>query len=200
MSVPDHSWEVEFAAYAEECRIFGFMRVVGDRLTDALNDRGEYPLTDVMVVRIADGVAVQAQELVVHRDEVLAVRASGPRGNVGRRGRWRPYPVTLKTGPYVIHGYLHGLPGADPLQEIRRRKPMVPLTESWIEYRSAGNEHRARVGTIIVNREQYDWIRMSKDEEVGLPDLPGETKPNSLAKDLTGCIRSGGEWPDGSPV
>lgn len=182
--------EVEFAAYAEDCRVFGFMRLEGDRLTDALNDAAEYHLTDVMVVRLEDGVGSQAKELSVRRDEVLAVRASGPRGNATRRGRRRPYPVVLKTGPYVIHGYVHGLPGADPLHEIRRRKAMVPMTEAWIEYRSAGTDHRARVGTIIVNRTLYDWIRIAKDDEVRLPDLPAETKPNPLAKDLTGYIRS----------
>lgn len=191
VAAPHRGPEVEFAAYAEDCRVFGFMRLAADRLTDALNDATEYELTDVMVVRLEDGVGSQTKELTVRRDEVLAVRASGPRGDARRRGRRRPYPVVLKTGPYVIHGYVHGLPGADPLHEIRRRKAMVPMTEAWIEYQSAGTDHRARVGTIIVNRTVYDWIRIAKDEEVRLPNLPAETKPNPMAKDLTGYIRGG---------
>lgn len=184
--------EVEVAAYAEDCRVFGFMRLTGERMSDALNDATEYQLTDVMVVRLDDGLATEAMDLIVKRDEVLAVRATGPRGDPARRIRRRPYPVTLQTGPYIIHGYVHGLPGADPLQQIRRRKPMVPLTESWIEYRSATHNHRARVGTIVVNHELWDWIRMSRDEEVRLPDLPAETKPDPLAKDLTGYIYTEG--------
>lgn len=184
--------EVEFAAYADDCRVFGFMRLTGDRMSDALNDATEYQLTDVMVVRLDDGLATQVMDLVVQRDEVLAVRASGPRGDPARRSRRRAYPVTLQTGPYVIHGYVHGLPGADPLQQVRRRKPMVPLTESWIEYRSGAENHRARVGTILVNHELWDWIRLSRDEEVRLPDLPAETKPDPRAKDLTGHIRTEG--------
>ncbi len=182
--------EVEFAGYADDCRIFGFIRVRADRMLDALNEAAEYSLTDVMLVGLDDGLARQALELVVQRDEVLAVRATGPRGDPARRTRRRPWPVTLQTGPYVIHGYIHGLPGADPLQQIRRRKPMVPLTESWIEYRSGALDHRARVGTILVNHELWDWIRLSHDEEVGLPDLPAETKPDPRAKDLTGHIRT----------
>lgn len=188
--IPGVGREVEFAAYAEDCRVFGFMRLTADRMTDALNDATEFSLTDVMVVRLDDAMATQMTDLTVRRDEVLAVRAAGPRGDPARRSRRRPYPITLKTGPYVIHGYVHGLPGADPIQQIRRRKTMVPLTESWIEYQSGGQNHRARVGTIIVNHELWDWVRLSRDEEIRLPDLPAETKPDPRAKDLTGHIHS----------
>lgn len=188
--VPALGREVEFAAYAEDCRVFGFMRLTADRMTDALNDAEEFLLTDVMIVRLDDAMATQVTDLTVQRDEVLAVRAAGPRGDPARRSRRRPYPITLKTGPYVIHGYVHGLPGADPIQQIRRRKVMVPLTESWIEYQSGGQNHRARVGTIVVNHELWDWVRLSRDEEIRLPDLPAETKPDPRAKDLTGHIHS----------
>ena len=182
--------EVEFAAYAEDCRVFGFMRLAADRMTDALNDADSYLLTDVMIVRLADAMATQMIDLTVRREEVLAVRAAGPRGDPARRSRRRPYPITLKTGAYVIHGYVHGLPGADPIQQIRRRRTMVPLTEAWMEYQSGGQNHRARVGTILVNHELWDWVRLSRDEEIRLPDLPAETKPDPRAKDLTGHIHS----------
>ncbi len=95
-------------------------------------------------VALEDGRSIPAQELWVAREELLAVRASGPRGNPGRRSRTRPYPVMLQSGPYRIHGYLHGPPGADPIRQLARRKPMVPLTEAWIMYQAAGQEHRAR--------------------------------------------------------
>lgn len=188
--VPALGREVEFAAYAEDCRVFGFMRLTADRMTDALNDAAEYALTDVMIVRLGDATATQMTDLTVRREEVLAVRAAGPRGDPARRSRRRPFPITLKTGPYVIHGYVHGLPGADPIQQIRRRKVMVPLTEAWIEYQSGGQSHRARVGSIVVNHELWDWVRLSRDEEIRLPDLPAETKPDPRAKDLTGHIHT----------
>ncbi|MEW5989808.1 MAG: hypothetical protein AB1736_00490 [Chloroflexota bacterium] len=186
--------EVEFAGYSEDCRVFGFFQHAAGRMTDALNDGEAYHLTDVMIVSLADGHAIQAKELTVQRAELLAVKAAGRRGEPGLRGRSRPYPVTLQSGPFTIHGYLHGLPGADPLLQLRRRPAMVALTESWIEYQSAGASHRARVGTIIVNREVLDWIRLSKDEEVGLPDLPAEVAPDPRAKDMTGYIRIGDSW------
>ena len=65
---------------------------------------------------------------------------------------------------------------------------MVPMTEAWLEYDSHGQHHRARAGTIIVNRELWDRIRLSREEELKLPDLPAETKPDPFAKDFAGYI------------
>ena len=180
--------EVEFAAYAEDCRIFGFWRHDAERLSDALNANEEFLLHDVLLAALHDGHTSDAREFLVRRDELLAVRGAGPRGNIARRARTRASPITLQTGPYTIHGYLHGPPGADAVRQILRRKPMVPLTEAWIEYLAGGELHRARVGPIIVNHEILDWIRHSRDEEVSMPDLPAESAIDPHAKDLTGYI------------
>lgn len=180
--------EVEFAGYAEDCRIFGFWRHDGERLSDALNANEEFLLYDVLLAALEDGRTTDAREFLIQRHEILAVRAAGPRGNAARRSRTRPSPVTLQTGPYTIHGYLHGPPGADAVRQIRRRKPMVPLTEAWIEYPAGGELHRARVGPIIVNHEALDWIRHSRDEEVSMPSLPAENSIDPHAKDMTGYI------------
>lgn len=183
--------EVEFAAYAEDCRIFGFWRHGAERMSDALNGVEEYVLHDVLVSVLGDGRTTEAREFVVQRDELLAVRAAGPRGNAERRSRVRPSPITLQAGPYTIHGYVHAPPGADALRQIRRRKTMVPLTETWMEYTSAGQVHRARVGVLAVNMVWVDWVRMSRDEEVRLPGLPAEAAFDPRAKDLTGYIHTG---------
>lgn len=184
----DVTLEVEFAAYAEDCRIFGFWRHGAERMSDALNAVEEYVLHDVLVSALGDARTTEAREFTVQRDEVLAVRATGARGNAARRSRVRPSPITLRAGPYTIHGYVHAPPGADPIRQIRRRKPMVPLTETWMEYASAGQLHRARVGVLIVNMVWVDWVRMSRDEEVRLPGLPAEAAYDPRAKDLTGYI------------
>lgn len=182
--------EVEFAAYAEDCRIFGFWRHGAERLSDALNEHETYLLHDVLIGALDDGRTQELRELLVGRDELLAVRAAGPRGNAARRSRVRPSPLTLRVGPYTIHGYLHGPPGADPLLNLRRRKPMVPLTEAWIEYEAGGALHRGRVGVIIVNHDAADWVRISRDDEVRLPGLPAESAIDPHAKDLTGYIHT----------
>lgn len=187
---PDADVEVEFAAYAEDCRIFGFWRHGAERMSDALNQAEAYGLKDVLVAALDDGRTMEARELMLPRDELVAVRAAGTRGNVARRTRVRPSPITLQAGPYVIHGYIHAPPGADPLRHIRQRKPLVPLTEAWIEYASSGQPHRGRVGVIIVNVDWMEWVRMSRDDEVRLPGLSAEAAIDPRAKDLTGYIHT----------
>lgn len=180
--------EEEFSAYTEDCRILGFLDLDAERLSDALNQHQEFHLKSVLLVALDDGRTTECRELVVRRDELLAVRAAGPRGNMARRSRTRPSPVILKTGPYTIHGYVHAPPGADPLQHIRSRKAMVPFTSAWIEYQSIGQHHRARIGTIIVNRELLEWVDRTRDEDIRV-DLPVETNVDPRAKDMTGHVR-----------
>lgn len=182
------SREVEFAAYTEDCRVYGFLQLEAERLSDVLNAAAEFPLESVLLVALEDNHALEVSRLMLQRDELIAVRAPAPRGNPERRHRTRPAPVGMRAGPYLIHGYVHTPPGADPLQQFRRRKPMVPLTEAWIEYPAAGELRRARVGTLIVNRHFVDWIDHAKDAEVRL-DLPAEMRLDPLAKDMTGTIR-----------
>ena len=180
--------DVEFVAYSEDCVLSGRLRLSTDRLTDMLNEHDEYLLVDVLVKRLADGEGTEVKEVLVMRDELLLVHATGPRGNSARRHRTRSHPVALRVGPYHIHGYLHALPGSDPIQHMRRRKTMVPLTDAWIEYRSGALRHRLQVGTVVVNREQVEWIVAAEIEEVEMPDLVARADHGPLLKDFTGAI------------
>jgi hypothetical protein len=183
--------QVEFVAYGEDCVLSGTLRMETDRLTDMLNDHDEYLLVDVLVEGLTDERAVEVTEILVHRDELLLVHAAGPRGNQDRRHRTRSHPVAMQMGPYHVRGYLHALPGADPVQAIRRRKPMVPLTDAWIEFQSPSGRQRRRVGTVVVNREQIDWIVPAEDDEIEMPDLPLSADKGPLLKDFTGALFDG---------
>jgi hypothetical protein len=80
------------------------------------------------------------------------------------------------------------MPGADPVQAIRRREPMVPLTDAWIEFSLDGDRQRRRVGTVVVNRELIDWIVPAVVDEVEMPDLPLGAEKGRLLKDFTGVL------------
>lgn len=183
--------EVEFVAYGEDCILSGRVRLDADRLSDMLNTHDEFLLVDVLVERLDDARAVEVKEVLVQRDELLLVHATGPRGNQARRQRTRLHPLGMQLGPYHVRGYLHALPGSDPLLAIRRRKPMVPLTEAWIEYGSGPARQRRRVGAVVVNREAMDWVVPALDDEVEMPDLPLAAERGPLVKDFTGAILSG---------
>jgi hypothetical protein len=160
---------VQFVAFTEHRRISGHIRLDGDRLSDTLNGHLEYQLCDVLVEDLADGRCVHADEVVLARDELLAVLTDGPRGDPGRRVRTLPHEVTFKAGPYLIRGNLHAAPGIDPLASARRRRPMIPLSDAWIEFREGDASMASVVGTVVVNRATADWIQ------------PGFAPPSAIA-------------------
>ncbi|HYH93238.1 MAG TPA: hypothetical protein VD763_08775 [Candidatus Saccharimonadales bacterium] len=181
---------VEFVAYAEDCLLSGRVRLGAERLTDMLNAHDEYQLVDVLVEPLASDGVVEVTEIVVRRDELVLVHATGPRGVIARRQRMRPHPLALQLGPYHVRGYLHALPGTDPLLAIRRRTVMVPLTEASVEMSIAGQLERRQVGTVVLNREQIDWVLPALDDEVQMPEMPLRTDAGPLVKDFTGQIRA----------
>ncbi len=159
---------VSFDAYAVGQRVFGWVRLDADRITDLLNEHRELHLVNVLVESLADGTTITADEAIVHREDLLAVRASGPRGSAARRQETRAHPVLVATGPYLVGGHLHAPADVDPLARIRGPEAMIPLTEAWISYPSGHDPARRRVGTIIVNRDRAE--RMEPVTEAALAD------------------------------
>lgn len=182
---------IEFVAFGEEVLLSGRLRLSAERLTDMLNEHDEFQLTDVMVDRLDGQPAMEVDEVLVRRDEILLVQATGPRGTQGRRRSTRQHPVDLQTGPYHVQGFLHALPGSDPITSMRRRETMVPLTDAWIEF-GVGNirQHRP-VGTLLVNRERLTWFKGVVDEKIASPALPGVKATEPAPDDATGDVVSG---------
>lgn len=185
--------EVEFIGYAEDCLLIGHIRLDADRLSDLLNAHEEYQLVDVIGEDLSTGATIEIKEIIVARDELMLVHATGPRGDQERRRRTRQHPVGLQIGPYLVRGYLHALPGSDPMANFRRREPMVPLTEAWVEYTSGSVRQRQRVASLIVNRHHVDWIREADDEQVELPDLPLNAEKGPFLNDLTDHVLTRGD-------
>lgn len=170
------SGELDFTAYAEDCRLSGRAVMDGGRLTDMLNDADEYALIGVTVERFEDGRPIQVETIVVARDELYLVHASGPRGDVARRHHTTPLYVAIKTGPYEVRGFFHALPGTDPVAAIRRRKAMVPLTDARVAYVHGGRLEEVRFETLIFNRELADWVVSMEPGQVEFPTGPETAK------------------------
>lgn len=182
--------QVEFVAYAADCLLSGYIELAADRLTDLLDQHEEFQLVDVFAQDLSATHGTQVANIVVGRDELLLIHAGGPRGDRGRRRRTRQHPVAIGIGPYQVRGYLHALPGSDPISSFRNRRPMVPLTDAWVEYVAGGTMQRRQVGTLIVNRQLVDWIVEAADEEVEMPEIPLSEYPKGpLLKDFTGQVR-----------
>lgn len=159
-TVADRSSWVQLVAFTEDRRISAHVRLDGDRLSDMLNTHLEYQLCDVQIEYLADGRSGHADEVVIAQDDLLAVLTDGPRGDPSRRVRTLVHEVTVKTGPYLVRGSIHTAPGIDPLASARRRRPMIPLSDAWIEFRSGDAPMGSVVGTVVVNRATADWIQL----------------------------------------
>ena len=183
---PDSPPELEFTAYAEECRVFGRIQLDAERLSDMLNSHDEIVLVDVSVESLADGTRHFAHEFAIRRDELMVVEATGPRGNEGRRLRRRPHPIVARLGPYEVRGFVHVTPGADVLNAIRRRKPLIPMTNATLAYAAADGPQFHRCDTLLFNWECADALELVVDEELEYPDVP--IPSGKLVKDFTGHI------------
>ncbi len=154
--------ELDFVAYAEDGRLSGRIRMDGTRLSDMLNDHDEYLLEDVLAERIPAGGTTLVSEILVRRDELLLVQATGPRGDQERRTRTIARGMAIQSGPYLITGDVHSSAGIDPLLFFRRRRSMVPLTNASIAYNAASGPVIEHVDAIVVNRDLIDWVRVAE--------------------------------------
>ena len=142
---------VRFEAFLSAQRLFGWVRLDADRLTDLLNAHDLIRLTNVLVEENRDGSVVLADETLIPRSEIIAVIARGPRGDPARRLETRAHAVVIDSGVYRFGGLVHAPAGMDAEQRLRDGGPMVPLTEAWLEYH-AGEQRRRDTGkTVIVN-------------------------------------------------
>jgi hypothetical protein len=157
---------VRFIAYVDHHRILGWVRLTADRLTDLLNAHEELHLTDAEVEDLDDGVSRPVDDLVIRCRELIAVDATGPRGDVARRRPTRRHPVAIQSGSYLIGGHLHASPGSDPIASAGDRPAMFPLTDAWIEYWSGDERKHESTGTILVNRDRTDWMRVVTDDDL----------------------------------
>jgi hypothetical protein len=169
--------EFAFLAYGEDCILSGRAELDAARLTDMLNAHDEYVLVDVTVERLDDGEPFEVAEIAVPRDEIYLVHGTDQRGDAARRHHTSPQHLALKMGPYEVRGFFHALPGADPVEAMRRRTAMVPLTDARIEYTCHGEWRETRVGTVIVNREQIDWAQAVPPGQVEFPEGPEHLAP-----------------------
>jgi hypothetical protein len=157
---------IRFVAYTRHERVFGWVRLTADRLTDLLNAHDTIVLVDVEIEDLDDGRTHSAERFVIGAADLIAVQATGPRGDAAHRQRTSMWPVVVQAGQYLIGGHLHAQQGSDPLVEFRSRPSMVPLTDAWVEYWSGGERTSQAIGTIIVNRRVADWVQAVTDDDL----------------------------------
>jgi hypothetical protein len=159
---------VRFEAYADQSRIFGWVRLRADRLSDLLNAHTELELLNAELEDLADGRRSTADEIVVRRPQLIAVHASEPRGLPALRQPTTAVPLAVRSGPYLIGGRVHAVAGTEPMAGLWERPPMIPLTDAWIEFRSGHVRERQAVGTLVVNRDLAERIELVAGDDAAV--------------------------------
>lgn len=191
---------IDLEAYAADCRLFGRVDLGDGRLTDLLNVSAELVVQDARLESLVDGHVTESPELVVARDELYAVVASGSRGDVARRVRTHTTRVEVDLGPYRVAGLVHGTPASDPLGIALRRASWMPLTDATVVYRRGEDTVGDDVPTLLVNRDLATSIRAVEEPDVVLPwEAPRAARPAaSRAFELTGELRDDEHSDDGA--
>ena len=179
---------VEIVAYAGDCILAGRVRLEGERLTDMLDETETIQLIEVRVDPLDGSASTELAELAVDRDELLLVHTAGPRGHSGRRRRTRQHAVAVSVGPYEVRGYVHALPGADPLTSIRGRRAMIPITDAHIDFHVGSERHRLPAGVVLINRDHIEFLSHARDVGADMPDMPVADQQGVLLKDFTGNV------------
>ena len=155
---------IEFTGYSADCLISGQLELTAPRLTDMLNEAPNIRLTDVVLESLVDARRITVATYTLHRDELYAVKVTGPRGSKALRISTVPHRVQAQIGPYNVLGRLNAAPGEEPLPSMATRGVMLPLTDATIAYVVGGILEVRDASTVIINRELAAWVRAANFE------------------------------------
>jgi hypothetical protein len=178
---------IDFMAFAADCTVSGKMTMFGERLTDFLNGQERFRVHHLECESLEDGHRAAVDSMSLERNDLLAVVATGPRGNEKQRVTLQTNRLQVSIGPYLILGRIHTKPGVDAVASVMKRDPMIPLTHATIAYEVAGSIVARDLPTIIVNRLLVDWISPTTDAATLFPDVPVRSPfSKTMLKDFTG--------------
>ena len=178
---------IDFMAFAADCTVTGKMTMFGERLTDFLNGQERFRVHHLECESLEDGHRAAIDSMSLERNDLLAVVATGPRGNEKQRVTLQTNRLQVSVGPYLILGRIHTKPGADAVASVMKRDPMIPLTHATIAYEVAGSIVARDLATVIVNRMLVDWISPTTEAATLFPDVPVRSPfARTMLKDFTG--------------
>jgi hypothetical protein len=176
---------VTFTAFTEDAVVRGALLFVGDRLSDFITQEGPFEIEDVTLEALEDGHIVSTPATRVSRSDLVAITASGPRGNTARRIRTRPFAARAQAGPYEIVGYVHAPPSAHPLSGVLRR-PVLPITSAVVRYRMGDRVVEEAHDALLMNPSRIEWLVAATDQDLRVgKSLELANKVDPRAKEMT---------------
>jgi hypothetical protein len=174
--------QIDFRGFSADCLITGTLELTAPRLTDMLNRDATIQLTAVELEGLADGRRISIPRYTLQREELYAVKVTGPRGSRALRIVTVPHRVQAQIGPYNVLGRLNAAPGLDALAAMSDRGVMLPLTDATIAYVVGGILEVRDAAAVIINRELASWVRAAGTE----PRDAGTAGSRTTVSDLAG--------------
>lgn len=145
----------------------GAVEIDGSRLSDALDEMDELVIQDAVLHSLTDERRLEVGEVVVERDDVIAIQPDPVAGgNVDRRVRTVRHMLYLEMGPYTCFGEVHTLPGVAPLRTLLVRRTMVPLTNCLVSFDRGGQTVVQRADFLVVNGNHISRVEEANTDQL----------------------------------
>jgi len=197
---PDGTMPVDLIAFTADRRISGTIPLADDRLSDMLNSVPRIVLRNATVQDLVADAVPRTVDVTLAVGAIVAVVATGRRGNEMRRHRTDLRLARVGVVRFVVTGSLHVPAGSidpldsnDPAVVLAGRDVLVPLTDATIAYDLGRGQVKETHATILINRGHATWIDLDDAaavdvEAVALLDERERSYHAAMIKDFTGAV------------
>ncbi|HEX5824658.1 MAG TPA: hypothetical protein VFY18_09400 [Candidatus Limnocylindrales bacterium] len=190
---------VDLIAFTADRRISGTIPLADDRLSDMLNSVPRIVLRNATVQDLVADSVPRTADVTLAVGAIVAVVATGRRGNEMRRHRTDLRMARIGVVRFVVTGSLHVPAGSidpmasnDPAVVLAGRDVLVPLTDATIAYDIGREPFTEQHDTILINRSHATWIDLDDAASVNdLDELADEREKSyhaAMIKDFTGAV------------
>ena len=191
---------VELIAFTADRRISGTIPLADDRLSDMLNSVPRVVMRNATVQDLVADAVPRTADVTLAVGSIVAVVATGRRGNEMRRHRTDLRLARVGVVRFVVTGSLHVPAGSidplasnDPAVVLAGRDMLVPLTDATIAYDIGREQTTETHATILINRSHATWIDLDEAASIDadaneLLDEKEKSYHAAMIKDFTGAV------------
>ncbi len=192
---------VDLIAFTADRRITGAIPLADDRLSDMLNSVPRIVMRNAMVQDLVADAVSRTADVTLAVGAIVAVVATGRRGNEMRRHRTDLRLARVGVVRFVVTGSLHVPSGTldplasnDPAVVLAGRDVLVPLTDATIAYElGARTSTTEQHETVLINRAHATWIELDEAaaNDADAAELDEERERSyhaAMIKDFTGAV------------
>jgi hypothetical protein len=191
---------VDLVAFTADRRISGAIPLADDRLSDMLNSVPRIVMRNATVLDLVADAVPRTVDVTLAVGAIVAVVATGRRGNEMRRHRTDLRLARVGVVRFVVTGSLHlpvgsidPLASNDPSVVLAGRDVLVPLTDATIAYDVGRGPVSETHETILINRAHATWIDLDDAATVdtdasNLLEEREKTYHAAMIKDFTGAV------------